>query len=442
MAEPSVSQWAAECYGTEQVPSSLQTSGSTDSFLIMINYLINPGTIFSAAMGVAGGLSFLTVVLVQLSAVMLSMVAFLIMGRVGVDYGLTGQMACRAALGVRGGRWLTSPLRALCSVYWFAFQTLAGSMAIAAILKVCLSINVTLVQVSLPFAFLQVLVASYGYHWLKGLFRWALPLKLISLGFIIIMLWQQAGPDSVSFSINNENNWLLIMAWFNGIFSGMLTMITDAADFTRYQKSRRALWVGSMTGSALGVLLGAATGAFAMSLVGGDSKELFNGILERVPGFWMALSILILIVMDNWTINVINLYSGGLSISHTFESLGRIRSTLLVSVPSVVLSCFPVIIDRFLEIATAFGMIFSAIAGLLLVDYWLRNWKLDVQPLYRKEGIYWYRQGLNIRSLIILLIASSLGYLLPVGWPSPLITMSVAAILYYLSAIDPCNLKT
>ncbi len=72
----------------------------------MINYLINPGTIFSAAMGVAGGLSFMTVVLVQLSAVMLSMVAFLVMARIGVDYGLTGQMACRAALGVRGGRWL------------------------------------------------------------------------------------------------------------------------------------------------------------------------------------------------------------------------------------------------------------------------------------------------------------------------------------------------
>ncbi|TMO21397.1 hypothetical protein CWC28_21470, partial [Pseudoalteromonas sp. S4492] len=98
-------------------------------------------------------------------------------------------------------------------------------------------LKVSLVQVSLPFAFLQVLVAAFGYQWLQGLFRWALPLKLLSLGFIIIMIWRQAGAESVSFSVDNGNNWLLIMAWFNGIFSGMLTMITDAADFTRYQKN-------------------------------------------------------------------------------------------------------------------------------------------------------------------------------------------------------------
>ncbi|WP_062270098.1 purine-cytosine permease family protein [Endozoicomonas arenosclerae] len=429
--------WLPEFYGTEPVPGHLKTSGAKESFLIMINYLINPGTIFSAAMGVAGGLSFLTVVLVQLSAVLLSMLAFLVMGRIGVDYGLTGQMACRAALGVRGGRWLTSPLRAICSIYWFAFQTLAGSMAIAAILEECLGIKLTLVQVSLPFAFLQVLVASYGYHWLKNLFKWALPLKLISLCFIIIMLWLNAGAGSVSFAVDGHSKALLIMVWFNGIFAGMLTMITDAADFTRYQKNKRSLWLGAMTGAGLGVFLGAATGAFAMTLVGGEGDRLFNGILEIVPGIYMALAILVLIVMDNWTINVINLYSGGLSLSHTLESLGRLRSTLLVSIPSVVLSCFPIIIHHFLEIATTLGMIFSAIAGVLLVDYWSRGWYLNVEALYQKQGIYWYRQGFRIGSIMIVILATALGYSLPEGWPPPLIAMLVAGVFYYsLGRID------
>lgn len=422
----------SERIGTEPVPAIQQQSGFSDSFVIMINYLINPGTIVSAAMGVAGGLEPLTVVLVQCSAVMLSMVAFLVMARIGVDYGLTGQMACRAALGVRGGKWLTSPLRALCSIYWFAFQTLAGSLAIAALLKECLGLELTLVQVSLPFAFLQVVVAAVGYHWLKGLFVWALPLKLISLVVVISLLFQARGGVSLSFGTDFQTNWLLIMAWFNGIFGGMLTMITDAADFTRYQHSRKALWAGALSGSGAGILLGAVTGAYAMSLVGGSADNLFEGILQIAPGAVMAIAILVLIVMDNWTINVINLYSGGLSLCHTLEKLGRFKCTLLVSVPSILLSCFPDVIHRYLDILSATGCLFAAIAGVLMMDYWLREWHLEVTALYQKEGVYWYQQGFKISSLLVILISAYLGSMVPENWPGAVVTLVLAGASYFL----------
>ena len=46
---------------------------------------------------------------------------------VGVDYGLTGQVAARATLGFWGARLLSSPYRVIAATYWFAAQALAGA---------------------------------------------------------------------------------------------------------------------------------------------------------------------------------------------------------------------------------------------------------------------------------------------------------------------------
>ena len=352
------------------------------------------------------------------------------MARIGVDYGLTGQMACRAALGIRGGCWFTSPLSAMCSIYWFAFQTLAGSFALSAILKECFAVDLSLPVIGLVFASLQVLVAAIGIKWLRGLFAWALPLKLVSLFFILFMVVRVPGNPDVTLQIPADENWLLAVIWFNASFGGMLTIITDAADFTRYTNSVKALWLGGVTGSLFGVVLGAGMGAYVISLVGGEASQMFNSILQQAPGFWMALAIILLIVLDNWTINVINLYSGGLSLCHTLEKSGRFRCTLLVSVPSILLSCFPQVVERYVDVAETAGMLFSAIAGILLVDYLSRRWLLDVPSLYLKAGPYWYQHGFKTSSMLLILVTVFSGGLLPDGWPVPMIILFMAGTGY------------
>lgn len=424
-----------ETLGTLPVPENARSSGIYAAFVIMFNCLVNPASIITAAMGVAGGLPFLTVVLVQTVSVMLAMLAFLVMARIGVDYGLTGQMACRAALGVRGGRWITSPLRALCSIYWFAFQTLTGSLAIQAILQAFMGWQVGLAQVSVVFAVLQVLVASMGYQWLRGLFIWALPLKLISLVVIVVMLWPLAQQGGVNWlELDIHRHWLLIIVWFNALFGGMLTIITDAADMMRYINSRRALWVGVLSGSFSGIVLGAGFGAWVMSIVGGnDASLLFQSMLEARPLAGMVIAILVLVLMDNWTINVINLYTGGLSLCHTLEPLSRFKCTLLVSIPAILLSCFPGVIYHYLQIMEQAGLLFAAIAGVLLVDYTRRRWVLNVPALYQAEGEYWYQRGVNITAVLIITVATLVAAVIPPGWPAPVLVLLAAGTGYRLS---------
>ncbi|AMO56460.1 hypothetical protein GZ77_06650 [Endozoicomonas montiporae] len=421
-----------ETYGTQPVPSGQRRSGSYDLFVIMANFLVNPASIFSAALGVASGLSFLVVVMTQVVSLFVAMVVLLVMARMGVDYGLTGQMACRTALGVRGGRWLTSPLRVICSVYWFAFQTLVSSLALTAILSEHFGVELPLTTVSLMFAVLQVSVALVGYRWLQGLFGRALPLKILCLMIIVIQLWDKQTASQNWFGLPSGNDWLLVMLWFNAIVGSMLTNVADSADLVRYVNSRRSLWVGAMSGALFGVALGAGLGAWMMTVVGGSADELYHNVLRMDSSLLMTVAMMVLIVMDNWTINVINLYTGGLSLSHTLEPVSRFTCTLLISIPAIWLSGMAEVIHSYLQTLEKASVLFAAIAGVLLVDYYCRNWRLNVQALYQVDGEYWYQHGFQLSALLIIALAALIGYSIPEAWPLPVIVMLISAVGFRL----------
>jgi NCS1 family nucleobase:cation symporter-1 len=57
--------------------------------------------------------------------------------------------------------------------------------------------------------------------------------------------------------------------------------------------------------------------------------------------------VLVFLCVDDWTINVLNLYSGGLSLSNMFERLGRFWTTLIASVLGVALCGVPDVLDFF-----------------------------------------------------------------------------------------------
>ena len=422
---------AIETYGTAPITREQRKAGFTDSFLIMVNYLINPGTILTSAIAVSQGLSVLEVLLVQSSAVMVGIALLLFMARIGVDYGITGQMACRVSLGYRGGKYVTSPLRVICSIYWFAFQTVAGGMAIQAILQ-WLAIDVGLIPVSLTFALLQVVVAVAGYDWLRHLFSWAFPIKLFCIVYLLLALADVTHWQAPPLQLQLSTHWLLVIGWFNGILCSMLTLITDAADFTRYQYSLRKLWWGAITGSFIGVGLGAFIGAYACWLTGGSSEQLFQNMMHMLNNPLAALVLLLLIVFDNWTINIINLYSGGLSLNHVVEHWPRWWTTALVSIVAIVLSSFPAVVSDYLSIITVLGWLFPAITGVLLVDLFTLNWAIDVPELYQPTGKYCYQKGFHLISIIIVLFAASVGLLIPETWPVPLVVMSLSIVFKLL----------
>lgn len=132
-AAPRSRSGAIEGYAIEPIPDDLKTVRWPDLFLLVSNFLVNPSNILIGGLAVASGLSFWTTVVSSTLGVVFAFAGYIVMATVGVDYGITGQVACRMVFGIRGAKWLPSVMRTLASAYWFATQTIVGATVIVAI---------------------------------------------------------------------------------------------------------------------------------------------------------------------------------------------------------------------------------------------------------------------------------------------------------------------
>jgi NCS1 nucleoside transporter family len=432
-----------EQFGIEAIPESRKTVRWYDLFAIILNFLVSPATILRGGLGVAAGLSFQASVLAECSGILVACVFYVIMATVGVDYGIPGQVATRAVYGLRGSKLIPSFLRSIASCYWFAFQTVIGATAICAVMKQLTGTEYSLIWVSVIFGVIQAFVAIVGYESLKQLSRIALPVKLAMFVYLFILLASQSDPNfapSAVLSFTGKNggwDWVIFVAWFNASAAGWLTMITDSADFCRYSRTRTDMWVGTLSAAAVGTMISGSLGAYAAAATLGKTANPFV-LIAGVSTSWVTLFlILVFIALDNWTINVLNLYTGGLSISNMFERLGRFWTTLIASVFGIALSAVPDVLNSYLSYATLLGNVFSPIAGVLVFDYLiLKRTQLDVPALFTMHGRYRYWGGFNL----IAVAWTALGFLfymfvVPTTWIPTLCTIAFTGIGYTLTAM-------
>ncbi|MGY0219613.1 purine-cytosine permease family protein [Endozoicomonadaceae bacterium StTr2] len=398
----------AEPFGIETVPEIFRAARWYDIFNIVVNYLINPGTLITAGMAVVAGLPVWVVIAVQAGAIFVSMIPYLLMAGAGVRYSLPGQVICRSAFGIQGSRYITSLLRMLCSVYWFAFQTLAGAMALQVVIKAGLGFELSLAAIAVGFAIIQALVAVSGYRSLCQLGCWSFPLKLVLFSYLFYLLFnapqQSLLPEDLLLFSTQSGNDITIWLWANAIFASTLSLITDAADFTRHMKSHREMWFGSLLGAVTGTLLGAAFGACIVAMSGGTEANPFAVLTTMISSPVALLAMALVIILDNWTINAINLYTGGLSLCNLTEGWGRRVTTWLISILALLLCLLPDTVWSIQQMMTAMGALFAPITGILITDYIvLRKQCLDPIELLNPNGCYRFFYGFNPQALVWLL---------------------------------------
>jgi nucleobase:cation symporter-1, NCS1 family len=139
--------------------------------------------------------------------------------------------------------------------------------------------------------------------------------------------------------------------------------------------------------------------------------------------------------LDNWTINVLNLYTGGLSLSNMLERVGRFWTTLIISVAGVALSAVPDVVNSYTSYAGLLGTVFSPIAGVLLADYlFVKGVRIDLAALFQPGGIYWYWRGFN--PVAIVWTALGIGiylYVIPTEMMKTVSTVLVCGFGYWVT---------
>jgi len=390
-----------EQFGIEPIPTDKRTVRWFDIFAIIFGFALNPGSIMAGGLAVVAGLSFQGAVAGIVGGTMLAMIFYVTMATVGADYGIPGQVATRMTYGIRGAKWVPSLLRTIASTYWFAFQTVSGSIAVVAVLRHWTGVSYSLVTVSLIFGVLQAVVAIIGYDSLKYLSRAALPFKVLVLGYIMVLLLTHNDPHFAFTAVLDypglpTSNWLLFITWANAVAAGSITLVTDSADFCRYTRSRADMYLGTLVGKFFGAAFAAILGAYGAAATMGKVANVFDVASGLTSGWLAYLAFLTVIGLDNWTINVLNLYTGGLSLSNILERLGRFWTTLIISVLGVALSTIPDVVSSYTSYAGLLGNVFSPIAGVLIADYVImKRGRIDLAALFQPEGIYWYFRGFN-----------------------------------------------
>jgi len=341
----------------------------------------------------------------------------------GTKYGVSFPVLCRASFGVRGAN-VPAILRAIVACGWFGIQTWIGALALDALFAAAWAGWATVPgKTAIAFAIfwgIQVIIILKGTEGIKILESWSAPLLL---GGGALLLWwgiDRGGGlgrilgESVKLQQGNTPFWTLFPAALTANVGYWATLSLNIPDFTRYAKNQRS--------QALGQALGLPTTMTAFAFIGvavtsativifGKAEWDPVVLVTKIGGagvvMFSALVVLAAQLTTNMAANVV-------SPSNDFSNLSPRRISyvtggLITAVIGIVMMPWKLYSDAAAYIFTwllGYSSLMGALGGILIADYWvLRRHQLDVNDLFREQGRYTYRNGVNPRAIVALVLS-------------------------------------
>ena len=351
------------------------------------------------------------------------LVPMILHAHAGTKFGVSFPVLCRASFGVRGAN-VPAMLRAIVACGWFGIQTWIGGLALDALLAAAFGgwANVP-GRTAIAFAIfwlLQVAIIFKGTEGIKILESWSAPLLL---GGGAILLWwgvDRGGGlgrilgESAKLQQNSTAFWALFPAALTANVGYWATLSLNIPDFTRYAKSQRSQALGQALGLPTTMTLFAFIGVAVTSatiVIFGEAIWDPVVLVSRIGGtgtiIFAALVVLAAQVTTNMAANVV-------SPSNDFSNLSPRRISyvtggLITAVIGILMMPWKLYSDAAAYIFTwllGYSSLMGALGGILIADYWvIRRQQLDVNDLFREQGRYTYRNGVNPRAIVALVLA-------------------------------------
>ena len=330
----------------------------------------------------------------------------------GTDHGLPTPVLTRAALGYPWGTWLASLAILVSSTGWFAVHTELAAMALNGVLHTLTGASgLSLTGPILFMGAANALVAIIGFNWIRKLAIVAVPLLLMLSAYLLYRIGiAHPLPEIVSRPGVGPLSFLLAV---NIVTSAQMGSAFTAADFARYARDHRSVWIGS-----LGV---APVAAFMIGLgaISGLATGEPNPVLG-VQSLGLGIGALIVIALATWTTSDKVLYSGGLALTNIFPRWPRWLNTLVLGSVGTGLASLR-LTRYFTEWLTLIGAIFAPLVGLLIADYFIVRRRSIGGP--GRSAVNWVAIGALGSGLIA-------GRLAPPQTIQPLTSIVMTALVY------------
>ena len=386
---------------------------------------------------IAGGMNWWQAIGTILLGNLIVLVPMLLNAHAGTKYGIPFPVFVRASFGVRGAN-LPAVLRALVACGWFGIQTWIGGQAIQSMLAVAAP-SVAALPGSVWICFfafwlLNMFVIWRGIETIRFLEGIGAPVML-AVG--LLLLWwitgKAGGFGPVLSSPGKFHTLAEFLPFFIPSLTGMVgfwsTVALNIPDFTRYATSQKAQALGQALGLPAAMTLysfiGVAVTSASVVIFGEpvwDPVALIGRFHQPAIAFVALIAILMATLNTNVAANVVspsNDFSNLNPRRISFRTGGMITGSLgVLMMPWKLVSDYGSYITGWL---VGYSGLLGPIAGIMIADYFLvRKKVLLVDDLYRRNGQYEYRNGINrhaVTSLLAGIFVALIGLVVPgLGW--------------------------
>lgn len=401
------------------IPPERRTWGTYNYASLWVAMSVCIPTYMLASGLIAGGMSWIQAVFTILLGNLIVLIPMLLNAHAGARYGIPFPVFVRASFGVRGAN-VPAVLRALVACGWFGIQAWIGGQAIYSMLRIVWpgAANVPGSNWICFFLFwaLNMYVIWRGIETIKFLEGIGAPFMLVVGLLLLFWITRKAGGlGPVLHTPSKFHSASEFVRFFIPALTGMVgfwaTVALNIPDFTRYAKSQRA----QMLGQALGLPTAMTLYSFIGVAVTSASAVIFGEaiwdpvvLLGRFNQPIVALIALVALLVATLNTNVAaNVVSPSNDFSNLRPSLISFRTGGLITgvvgilmMPWKLLRDFSSYIFGWLVGCSA---LLGPIAGIMICDYYVvRHRLLKVKELYRRGGVYEYRNGFNQKAIFAL----------------------------------------
>ena len=341
----------------------------------------------------------------------------------GTKYGVSFPVLCRASFGVKGAN-VPAMLRALVACGWFGIQTWIGAVALNTLIAAIWSgWNGMAAGIWISFAafwLVQVWIILNGLEGIKKLEGWSAPLLLA--GGALLLGWAVSRGGGLGHILAQSSRlqersvpfWQLFPAAVTANVGYWATLSLNIPDFTRYARSQRSQALGQALGLPATMtafaFIGVAVTSATIVLFGQaiwDPVVLVARIGSPLVVVFGALIIMLAQLTTNMAANVV-------SPANDFSSLAPKRISyvtggLITAAIGIVMMPWKLYADAAAYIFTwliGYSSLMGAIGGILIADYWvIRKRELSLEDLFKRNGMYGYRQGVNWQAIAVLVVS-------------------------------------
>jgi purine-cytosine permease-like protein len=423
-----------ERFGLEAVPKELRTTRWFDYLYIQLAFSVNAGNFLVPAMAVLeGGLPFFYAVL---STVIGATAAFFFVSWLsipGATYGIPAQYAIRSIIGIKGAKYISSPIRTITSLYWFAVQTIGGTFVLKELFQRLFQISIPFIAIAIILSSLMAILALIGFDAIKKATKYFIPFLLLGQGIILYLLLTRSGNETNQVLLNNIGTPEPVSSSSFFFFAGLafvqyVSGVTSSSDIARYSKSTNHSIYGLFIGNVVGFIMTAILGAYTAAVFGHHNP--FVSATHLTDSSLLIISITLCALVSMISINMSNAYTGGFSLLNSLPNLGRIKSAIAFGILGISLSCFPNLVSEAKQYITLLGAFVIPLSAVIITDFILfKKSKIEVNDL---ENIFDKKFQLNKTAFLTISLGIIIYFFISIFLSPGIFTFIITSGLYYL----------